>query len=154
MHLRLTDEELATLVEMVSLAAHVSTWNQKESSRERVAEFEDLESKILERASHVGMGEWIELDEETRRYRVKKEIEEGLFYNECLDEFRDAMFWDELALRMSDRDLGKAIGFERVEAMSEEQRRKRTKAWEKRYWDEFTKHGIERMIVMTPPEEG
>ncbi|MES2995608.1 MAG: hypothetical protein V4733_02235 [Verrucomicrobiota bacterium] len=154
MHLRLTDQELATLVEMVSLAAHVATWNQKDPSRGRVAEFEDLESKILERAGHTGLGDWIEFDEETQRFRVKKEIEERLFYNECLDEFRDATFWDELALRMSDRDLGKAIGFDKMDKMSEEQRRKRTSAWEKRYWDEFTKHGIERMAVITPSGEG
>lgn len=154
MHLRLTDQELATLVEMVSLAAHVATWNQKEFSRGRVEGFEDLESKILERAGHAGMGEWIEFDEETQRFRVKKEIEEKLFYNECLDEFRDAMFWDELALRMADRDLGKAIGFEKMDKMSEEQRRKKTAASEKRYWDEFSKHGIERLAVIAPPEEG
>jgi len=47
MHLRFTEQELATLVEMVSLAANVASWNQKESANEQVAAFENLESNIL-----------------------------------------------------------------------------------------------------------
>ena len=52
MHLRLSDQELATLVEMVSLAANIASWNQKENANDQVAAFETLESKILEKAGH------------------------------------------------------------------------------------------------------
>jgi len=154
MHLRLTDQELATLVEMVSLAANVASWNQKESASPKIAVFESLESKILEKAGHSGLAEWIEFDEETRRYRVREEIEQRLFYNECYDEFRNESFWDELAIRLADRDLARAIGHEAWEKLTEEERRARTAAWEKRYWEEFTNHGVERVVVVTPPGEG
>ena len=59
MHLRLSDQELATLVEMVSLAANIASWNQKENANDQVAAFETLESKIHEKAGHAGMGDWI-----------------------------------------------------------------------------------------------
>jgi len=154
MHLRLSDQELATLVEMVSLAANVASWNQKESASDRISEFEDLESKILEKAGHSGLGDWIEFDEETQRFRVKEEMEERLFYHECYDEFRNESFWDELAVRMADRDLARAIGIEAWEKLTEEHRRARTAAWEKRYWEEFSKHGVDRVAVITPPGEG
>ena len=154
MHLRLSDQELATLVEMVSLAANVASWNQKESASERISDFEDLESKILEKAGHSGLGDWIEFDEESQRFRVKQEMEERLFYHECYDEFRNESFWDELAVRMADRDLARAIGLAAWEKLSEEDRRTRTAAWEKRYWEEFSKHGVERVVVVTPPGEG
>jgi len=153
MHLRLTDKELATLVEMVSLAANVASWNQKESADEKVAAFESLENKILEKAGHSGLGEWVEFDEEKQRFRVRPEVEEGLFYHECYDEVRNESFWDERAVRLSDRDLARAIGFKQWDKLSEEQRRARTTAWEKRYWEEFTKHGVDRVVVMTPPDE-
>lgn len=154
MHLRLSDQELATLVEMVSLAANVASWNQKESANEKIAAFEDLESKILEKAGHSGMAEWIEFDEENQRYRVRQEVEERLFYHECYDEFRNESFWDELAVRLADRDLARAIGLAAWEKLSEEERRARTASWEKRYWEEFSRHGIERVVVVTPPGEG
>ena len=154
MHLRLSDQELATLVEMVSLAANVASWNQKEEANDQVAAFETLESKILEKAGHSGFGDWIEFDEENQRFRVKQEVEERLFYHECYDEFRNESFWDELAVRLSDRDLARAIGFENWEKLTEEERRARTGAWEKRYWEELSKRGVERLAVITPPGEG
>ena len=154
MHLRLTDQELATLVEMVSLAANVASWNHKENASEKIAEFEDLESKILEKAGHSGLAEWIEFDEESRRFRIREEIEQRLFYSECYEEFRNESFWDELAIRLADRDLARAIGFQAWEKLTEEQRRARTTSLEKRYWDEFSKNGVERIVVVAPPGEG
>jgi hypothetical protein len=59
-----------------------------------------------------------------------------------------------LAVRLADRDLARAIGFKAWENLTEEERRARTAAWEKRYWEEFSKHGIERVHVVTPPGEG
>jgi hypothetical protein len=154
MHLRLTEQELATLVEMVSLAANVASWNQRDSADGKVGEFEDLESKILEKAGHAGLADWIEFDEESQRYRVRQDVEERMFYHECYDEFRNESFWDELAVRLADRDLIRAIGLSAWEKLSEEQRRERTVAWEKRYWDEFSKYGVDRVVVMSPPGEG
>ena len=154
MHLRLSDQELATLVEMVSLAANVASWNQKEEANDQVAAFETLESKILEKAGHSGLGDWIEFDEESQRFRVRQEKEEQLFYHECYDEFRNESFWDELAVRLSDRDLARAIGFKEWEKMTEEERRAKTAAWEKRYWEEFSKRGVDRVMLINPPGEG
>jgi hypothetical protein len=154
MHLRFSDQELATLVEMVSLAANVASWNQKESADNQIAAYEALESKILERAGHAGLGGWVEFDEEKQRFRVKPEIEETLFYHECYDEFRNESFWEELAVRLSDRDLARAIGMSAWEKLSEEDRRTRTAAWEKRYWEEFSKYGVDHIAVVTPPGEG
>lgn len=154
MHLRLSDQELATLVEMVSLAANVASWNQKEDATDMISAFEALESKILEKAGHSGLGDWIEFDEESQRFRVKQEKEEQLFYHECYDEFRNESFWDELAVRLSDRDLAKAIGVKAWEKLTEEQRRSRTSDMEKRYWEEFTKRGIEHVYVVKPHGEG
>ncbi len=154
MHLRLTDQELATLVEMVSLAANVASWNHKETAAGKIAEFEDLESKILEKAGHSGLADWIEFDEESRRFRIREEIEQRLFYSECYEEFRNESFWDELAIRLADRDLARAIGYHAWEKLSEEERRARTASLEKRYWDEFSNNGVERVIVVAPPGEG
>jgi hypothetical protein len=154
MHLRLSDQELATLVEMVCLASNVASWNQKPSADLQMVAFETLESKILERAGHTGLAEWIEFDEESQRFKVKPEVEEGLFYHECYDEFRNESFWEELAIRMADRDLVRAIGMPAWEQLTEDERRARTIAWEKRYWEEFAKHGVDHVVVVTPPGEG
>ena len=154
MHLRLSQQELETLVQMVSLAATVASWNQKQSAAARTAVFEDLESKILEKAAHSGLGDWIEFDPESQRFRLRQDVEERMFHSECYEEFRNESFWDELAVRLSDRDLIRSIGLPAWESLSEEERRSRTTAWEKRYWQEFSQHGVERVAVIAPPGEG
>ncbi len=154
MHLRLSQQELETLVQMVSLAATVASWNQKDTAADGVSVYEDLESKVLEKAGHSGLGAWIEFDEETQRFRLRREIEERMFHTQCYEEFRNESFWDELAVRLADRDLIRAIGLPAWEQLSEEERRSRTAAWEKRYWAEFSKFGVERVAVLSPPGEG
>ena len=154
MHLRLSDQELATLIEMVSLAADVATWNRKDGSQPQAEAFDDLEAKLLSKAAHAGLGELLEFDEEHQRYRMRGDLPQPFFFQECYDEFRNESFWDELAIRLADRDLARAIGHKQWEALTEEERRERTKDIEKRYWDEFTKRGVERVIMLHPPEEG
>lgn len=154
MHLRFSDQELATLVEMVSLAATIASWNQKEMAEQGIATYEELESKILEKALQSGLGSWIEFSEEKQQHQLKEEIEEGLFSHECIEEFRNESFWDELAVRLADRDLIRSIGLNQWESLSEEERRSRTTAIEKRYWDEFSSRGVERLLLVSPPPEG
>lgn len=154
MHIRLTEQELAALVEMVSLAANVASWNNKPSATAKIAAFESMEGKILEKAFHAGMSNWIEFDEETRRFKIRADREEELFYSECYEEFRNESFWDELAIRLADRDVVRAIGQAAWDKLTEEERRERASGMEKRYWEEFTRYGVERIVVMAPPSEG
>jgi hypothetical protein len=57
-------------------------------------------------------------------------------------------------VRLADRDLIRAIGLPAWDTLTEEERRARTTAWEKRYWEEFTSHGVDRIAVLAPPGEG
>lgn len=154
MHLRFTENEFATLIQMVSLAANVASLNQKPGAEEGVAAFEDLENKILERAQHAGFGEIIEFDEEKQSLRVTPEFEGTSFFQECFDEFREESFWEELVIRLADRELIRSIGLPQWEKLTEPERRARTQEIEKRHWDEFSKNGIDRIAVIYPPGEG
>ena len=154
MHLRLSNQELATLAEMISLAANVASWNQKPSAGPQLSAFEDLESKIVEKAAHNGFGDWVEFDEERQRYQIRGDTQEPLYFQECYEEFRNESFWDELAIRLADRDLAKSIGIEEWGKLSEEERRERTKDLEKRYWKDFSTHGVDHIRLIHPPGEG
>lgn len=154
MHLRFTESELATLIEMVSLAANVASMNQKPGSEANVAVFEEFENKLLERARHSGFSDIIEFDDEKQSYRVTAEFEAGAFYQECFEEFREESFWEELVIRLADRDLIRSIGLSAWEKMTEPERRARTQEREKHYWEEFTRNGIERLALIHPPGEG
>lgn len=154
MHLRLSDQELATLIEMVSLAADIAVWNRKDGAQHQLDDFEHLEAKLLAKAAHAGLGDLLEFDNERQRYQLRQDLPQPFFFQECYDEFRNESFWDELAIRLADRDLAKAIGPKQWEALSEDERRERTKDIEHRYWQEFTKRGVDHVIMLHPREEG
>jgi hypothetical protein len=153
-HLRFTDEELATLVEMLSLAANVASWNRRPGSDEGVANFEALEEKILAKAKLTSLAGAITWDEERQRHAICPAHAESAFFQECYDEFRNENFWEELVVRLADRDLLRAIGKEAWEGLEEEERRRRTADIERAYWKEFTARGIDRVSVIYPPGEG
>jgi len=154
MQLRLSEQELATLAEMVSLATWVASWNRQEDAEAPFSDYEQLESKILEKAAHAGLGEMVEFDEATRRHRLSPEYQERSFFQECYDEFRNESFWEELVIRLADRDLIRRIGLREWRKLTEEQRRERTRDLEKRYWDEFTRSGVNNLHVISRPGEG
>ena len=141
-------------MEMVCLAASVSSWNQRPGSVERVADFEALEGKILDKARHAGFADAIEYSDDAQGYVLTQEFQDDSFFLECYDEFRNESFWEELVIRLSDRDMARQIGVQAWGQLSEEQRRTRCADLEKRYWDEFSRHGIDRVVVVHPAGQG
>ncbi len=141
-------------MEMVSLAAHVASWNQKPGAERGLAAFEAVEHKILEKAKHAGLGEQIEFDQDKQRYQMKVDEKTGAFFQECYDEFRNENFWEELVIRMADRDLARQIGKQAWEKLTEEERREKTSSIEKTYWKEFSEKGIDHVAVIFPHGEG
>jgi len=110
MHLRLSVDELATLIDMVSLAAEVSSLNQKPGTEEHLASFESLEDKILEKAKTQGFDNIIEIDPERDKHRITTDYQSNSYIQDCIDEMRNEIFWDELSFRLAERDIIKRLG--------------------------------------------
>jgi len=153
MHLRFTEEELATLVEMVSLAAELANLNPNDDGNEGFARFEAVESKILESAKHSGMSDMIEFDHSRGKNRVTEKYQENAFFQKCIDEFRNANFWEELMARLTERDLIREMGEPAYLALSEEARRKKSEPLEKRYWGKFLKDGVNPLFWIDRNED-
>ena len=154
MHLRFADEELGTLAEMLTLACWATFWNHKPGSDEGVARFDNMLEKILSRMQNNGQGGQVELDPERQRLRLCKDKEDGSFHAQCYDEMRAETFWEELVIRMADRELNKRYGQEALEQMNEDERKKITEPITKRYWEEFSAKGIANLHIISKREEG
>ena len=154
MHLRFSEEELATLIEMVSLATEVANINPQDKQHAGYARFEGLENKILESAKHHGMGSVIEFDQARGKNRVTEAFQQESFFQECLEEFRDASFWEELMIRLAERDVLREVGEAAFLALSDEEKEKLTKPQEKRYWQKFSTKGIGQLHWIEQHEEG
>ena len=154
MHLRFTDDELSTLSEMLTLACWATFWNHKPGADEGVARFDDMLEKILSRMQHHGLGGEVENDPERQRLRLRKDKDESSFYAQCYDEMRSETFWEELVVRMTDRELNKRHGKAVLEAMSEAERKVLAEPISKRYWQEFTSQGLDNLHVISRQNAG
>ena len=148
MHLRLTEQELATLLEMISLAAEVASLNRKPGSEPKFQRYEEFENTLLEKAKLKGFNDIIVFDEQAQRHRISTDYLTKSFVQECLDEMRNEIFWEELTLRLAERDVIRQIGLPAWSALNEEQRRTKTEPIERRYWEEFTARGIDNLHVV------
>ena len=148
MHLRLTEQQLATLLEMVSLAAEVASLNRKPGAEPKFQAYEEFENALLEKAKLKGFSEIIEFDEQAQRHRISIDYLTNSFVQECLDEMRNEIFWEELTLRLAERDMIRQIGLPAWSALNDDQKRQRLEPIEKRYWEEFTAKGIDNLHVV------
>jgi hypothetical protein len=154
MNFRLNDSEISTLIEMLSIATMMADFNESPTFAPKMYLFHQLEQKIMEHLHHAGYTRMVEYREEGQIYRVTDEMEQNSAIVECYDEFRQESFWEELVIRMADRDLILNIGLTAWEALGEEERRAFTIVEEKRYWSIFEKHGIDHLRIIHPPGEG
>jgi len=153
MHLRFTDEELATLVEMVSLATEMANMNPNDEGNAGFARFETIENKVLEAAKSTSLAGMIEYDLERGKNRVTEKFQEASFFQHCFDEFRNAVFWEELMVRLAERDLAREIGQSAFLAMDDEDRRKKLEPIEQRYWAGFQKEGMNPLFWIDRNED-
>ena len=76
------------------------------------------------------------------------------FFQDCLDEYRDNIFWADLVTRMADKAISDHLGPEYFESMPEEERRRTAEALEKSLWQECARYGIDRLGFILPPSDG
>ncbi len=153
MHLRFNDEELSTLVEMVSLASELANLNPNDEGNAGFSRFEAIESKVLESAKLAGMSDIIEYDHTRNKNRVTEKFQQEAFFQKCIDEFRNNVFWEELMIRLTERDLVRELGEHAYLSLSDEERRKKSEPLEKRYWSKFLKQGVNPLFWIEPNED-
>jgi len=90
---------------------------------------------------------------ERGKNRVTEKFQENAYFQECFHEVRNAVFWEELMIRLAERDLIQEIGPAASEALSEEERRKKAAPLEKRYWKKFQKNGTDLLFWIDRNED-
>lgn len=149
MHLRFSEDELVTLAEMVTLATEMANYNQQEGSQRDFSRFEAMEEKILSAARRNGVDLPLETDPGSGKPRIA-DSENSSYLQTCLEEIRNSLFWEELMIRLSERDLIREVGAKKWSSLSEDAQEKATKPRERRYWRKFTTEGIESLHWISP----
>lgn len=153
--LKFSDDEARDLAEMLSMAATVAAANQQDGTEARLAAWGKLVSRLMEELSSTPrLKGSIAYADDLGGYAFTREYEENAFFQDCLDEYRDNIFWADLVTRMADKAISEHLGPEYFENMAEEERRQTAEALEKSLWQECARYGIDRLGFILPPTDG
>ena len=145
MKLDISKEEFEKLLEL----AYMGDWmlNGRHDPEERDKDFEPMLQKLYAMAEEQGMGYLIMTDEETGLLKPSPAFDARIDGVEHIAHYDDHVFWDELALRLAERDLQKEVGAEVYKAMRPHEREEKVDELAAGYDDEFEKRGLERLRI-------
>ena len=93
--LRLSKNEVATLVELLSLGCLVAEHNENPAFDAKLNAVNELEDKILEHLLCEGHDDIIEFSEDEQAHTITTRFQQNSWFMECYSEFRQESFWEE-----------------------------------------------------------
>jgi len=147
MQLELTKSELERLLEIAYLGEEVLNGHRPEG--ERSAAHDAVLEKIHVLAEEEGLGFLVDRDADGET-KPSMALETRLDAAGYLDDYDDFVFWDELAMRLAERDLREEIGTHAFDAMPAGERRERLDVMAHEYDHEFDRRGIEGLRLDRP----
>lgn len=148
------DSEMRDLAEMSALVLEMLATAVPDGGDKQAERWKKLCVKMLDSAHSIpSIGEDMEMNPEGGYWYFKRPYLETAFFEDCIDEYRDSVFWSELVTRMAEQSLMEAIGEDAVNSLSDDERAERCSAMEKALWNECIHHGIDRLMFMLPSTE-
>lgn len=136
-----TEKQFKALLKLTNLGNYMI--NGIRTQTHRLKEYDEVAEHIYSYAQKAECGDYIEYDKNDKAYCPSVKLEGEV--DDFIDEYDDNVFWEELILRLSQRDLRRQYGTENVENMELKERLKKQTELEKDYVKEFEENGIENI---------
>jgi len=151
MEISLTTEELALLLRLACIGDWVKHGHLEgdECNDVDVQAHRHVLRKLLAAAYKAKMTALVEYDGKMDEYFETKGFEAD--YLQCIDEYVEEAFWEELADRLAARDIINELGEAAFEALSQIERIEKITDLTEWYLNEWTSHGIRRLKVEAMP---
>ena len=143
MALDLTKSELEKLLELAALGEWLM--NAHRPDCERTPSHDAALQKLFAHAEEEGLGYLVATDEHTGDLKPSEALMARLALAGYVADYDDCVFWDELAIRLAERDLRAEIGEALFNAMPPLVRQERVDAMAQVYDREFDDHGLDRV---------
>ena len=142
MNLELTKQELERLLEL----AYMGDWmvNGLHAAEDRVRDHDGALQKLYALAEENGLGYLLETDEESGDLKPSAAFRDRMDLAGHVAHYDDDVFWDELALRLAERDLKEELGTG-LDVLPREEREARVDEAAEPYDREFDARGVERL---------
>ena len=148
MQLDLDRAELERLLELAYLAERVL--NDHRPAGEGSSEHAAVLEKIHALAEEEGLG-YLVAREDDGTAKASPALEARMDLAGFLQDYDDCVLWDELAVRLAERDLREELGSRAFDALPPSERADRVDALAEAYDREFDKRGLDRLRLPSDP---
>jgi hypothetical protein len=145
MSLELNRSELERLLELATLGDWLI--NGHRPIEERAATHDASLQKLLALAEEEGLGYLVSTEEETGSLKPSEALMARLALAGHVADYDDCVFWDELAIRLAERDLRAELGAAVFDALPPHERHERVDALAQTYDHEFDMRGVDRLQI-------
>jgi hypothetical protein len=146
MKIEISKGEYKVLLQILEMADWVLTAHKtKEDVRHKP--YRRLEQKIFALAEVMGYGSYIEYSKTLQEYLPTRKYEDTCSAMRFIEEFENDSFWDELIDRLAERDAIREVGEPGFKALKIADRIMKVEEHKAKYFDEFEKHGLDRIII-------
>jgi hypothetical protein len=146
MNVSLTQREYRLLLDLLLAADWVIHGHRPEETAEGEP-YRMVIQKLLSLAPDFDLGDLVEIDSKRNQYRPTRKLEDETGAWKLLDEYDDRAFWEELIVRMAERDVAAMPGKGDVSEMSQDEYERLVGPLEEKYAGEFHANGIERLTL-------
>lgn len=144
MNVSLTQREYRLLLDLLLASDWVIHGHRREEPEE-AEPYRMVIQKFLSLAQEAGMGDLVEIDQEHNQYRPTEKLERESSAWKLLDEYDDLVFWEELIVRLAERDVMEMPGKSDIAQMSGEDYDRLAGPLEEKYAGEFFENGLSRL---------
>lgn len=144
MKVNLTKHEYESLLIMLYVADWV-TGASEDKDRPETKRYRDLEQKFLALAGEFGLDNLVEPSDLDGELFPSLQIEDAAMT--FMDDFEETSLWENLSLKLAQRDVIRQYGKAAFDAMSPEERFSKVDELAERYQDEFGQYGSENIVV-------
>ena len=141
MKINFTKKQYENLLKLVYLGNWMANANRVD---DKLQSLDELEGYIFSFAKEFGMEWWADTDNPKMTYPTRY-FEEESGVKDCIDEYNEEGFWDELPDRLGERDFFDTYSEEELQKMDREERFTKRMECIVRWEKEFEKHGIARL---------
>lgn len=149
MNIECSREQFKTLMDLVYAGNLLINGNR--SQENRISQYEEMEQMIYKLAVANGFTDYIEYSEEYKEYMPTHQYEEDEF-NDYIDAYDTAVFWEELVMRLARRDALNYAGDVNPDVTKAELKKMQMELEEK-YEDEIERNGIMNLKIVTLKED-
>lgn len=144
MNVSLTQREYRLLLDLLLASDWVIHGHRREEPEE-AEPYRMVIQKFLSLAKEAGLEDLVEIDQEHNQYRPTEKLERETSAWKLLDEYDDLLFWEELIVRLAERDVVHMPGKADIAEMSGEDYDRLAAPLEEKYAGEFFEHGLDRL---------